>query len=334
MKRLKIMCAAVVLLLLLTSLMFAKGEQESDGEAGSGEEKITIIEPIMGLNNPYVSAMAGYAKDWAKELGYEFIVLDGELDSIKNAQNMEEAIAMNPDIIILMTVDSAATSNGVKKAWDAGIPVIMEHMLALPEDEQYTVAYTGPSSYIQGRLVAEMMYERVGDGAKIVEIQTVAGQETTYSRHNGFVDRVEEEGWDMEIIAHDNGDAQMDKSMAIMEDFLTRFGEDGIDGVYCLDDTMAIAAITVLKENNIDPATMPVIGVGGSRQGLASIKAGEMYGTIAQSPKISQVSTKKLVQKILAEDIKPPQRLDPYHNYMDHPKVTIDNVDEYMPGDW
>ena len=323
MKLLKTALWSLTMLILFSTIAFA------------APKKVTIVEPIMGLNNPYVSAMGGYAKQWAKELGYNFIVLDGELDSIKNAKNLEEAIKMKPDIIILMTVDSAATSNGVKKAWDLGIPVIMEHMLALPQDEKYTVAYTGPSSYIQGRLVAEMMHEKLGDGHKrIVEIQCVAGQETTYSRHNGFVDRAKEAGWDLDIIAFDNGDAQMDKSMAITEDFLTRFGKDGIDGIYCCDDTMAIAAVTVLKEHGIKPASIPVIGVGGSRQGLASIKAGEMYGTIAQSPKISQLSTKMLVQKILAGNIKPPKRLDPYHNYMEHPKVTIKNVDDYLPGDW
>jgi ribose transport system substrate-binding protein len=119
-----------------------------------------------------------------------------------------------------------------------------------------------------------------------------------------------------------------------MEDFLTRFGEDGIDGIYCCDDTMAVASAIALKEAGIAEGSIPIIGVGGSRQGLASIKKGSMYGTIVQSPKITQIQTVEIAQKILNEGLKPPYRFDPYYQYVDHPKCTKENVDQFMPGDW
>jgi ribose transport system substrate-binding protein len=321
MKRyMKVTVLVAIVLLLVPIVTFAAGNK--------------VVFVIMGLNNPYVSAQAGYTEEWAKELGWDYTLFDGELDAVLNAKYLEDAITMNPDMIILMPIDSAAVSNGIKKAFDAGIPVLMEHMQALPEDEKYTVGYTGPGNYIQGQLAAEMFHEKLTEGGNIVEITCVPGQETTIGRHNGFVDRLKELNSKVELIASNNGDAQVDKTLAVMEDFLTRFGADGIDGIYACDDTMAVAAAIGLKEAGIEEGSIPIIGVGGSRGGLASIKSGAMYGTIVQSPKITQTQTAEVVERILNEGIKPPQQFDPYYMYVDHPKCTAENVEQFMPGDW
>ena len=46
------------------------------------------------------------------------------------------------------------------------------------------------------------------------------------------------------------------------------------------------------------------------------------------------VQTADLVDKILAEGIKPGKTLEPFDNWLPIPKVTKDNVAEFMPGDW
>jgi ribose transport system substrate-binding protein len=301
-------------------------------EAKSHKKKVRFI--MMGLNNPYTSAQARYTKKHAKKLGWDYVLYDGELDAKKNAEYLDHAISEKPDLIILMPIDSTAVSKGIRKAYDAGIPIIMEHMQANPEDEPYTMVYTGPGNYLQGQLVAEMFHDKLKGKGNLVEVTCVPGQETTIGRHQGCVDRLEELNSGVKIIASNNGDAQVDLTLRVMEDFLTRFGEDGIDGIYCCDDTMAVASAIALKEAGLAQGSIPIIGVGGSRQGLASIKKGSMYGTIVQSPKITQVQTVEIAQKILNEGLKPPYRFEPYYQYVDHPKCTKKNVDQFMPGDW
>ncbi|TFG62301.1 MAG: hypothetical protein E4H36_08325 [Spirochaetales bacterium] len=327
----------LILALLLPALMFAggKSEQPAQGttaEAAKKAPKVRFI--MMGLNNPYTSAQARYTEEWAKKLGWDYVLYDGELDAKKNAEYLDYAITEKPDLIILMPIDSTAVSKGIKKAFDAGIPIIMEHMQANPEDEKYTMVYTGPSNYLQGTLAGEMFNEKLKGKGSVVEITCVPGQETTIGRHNGAVDKLKELGDGVKIIASNNGDAQVDLTLKVMEDFLTRFGAKGINGIYACDDTMAVAATIALKEAGIPEGSIPIIGVGGSRGGLAAIKSGAMYGTIAQSPKITQVQTKDLAVKILSEGLKPPYRFDPYYQYVSTPKVTKANVDEFLPGDW
>jgi ribose transport system substrate-binding protein len=319
--------------LLLPALAFAggKGEAPAGGAAGAAP-KVRFI--MMGLNNPYTSAQAKYTKEWAEKLGWDYVLYDGELDAKKNAEYLDYAITENPDLIILMPIDSTAVANGIKKAFDAKIPVMMEHMQANKDDEKYTMVYTGPGNYMQGQVAAEMFNDKLKGKGNIVEVTCVPGQETTIGRHQGCVDRLEELGGGVKIIASNNGDAQVDLTLQVMEDFLTRFGAAGIQGIYCCDDTMAVAATIALKEAGIPEGSIPIIGVGGSRQGLASIKKGSMYGTIAQSPKLTQIQTKDIALKILKEGLKPPYQFDPYYQYVPAPKVTAANVDEFMPGDW
>jgi len=42
----------------------------------------------------------------------------------------------------------------------------------------------------------------------------------------------------------------------------------------------------------------------------------------------------ELGNKIMSEGIKYPNQLNPYFNYMNLPKVTKDNVEQFMPGEW
>lgn len=321
-----------ILVCLIAMPGFAGGEGEPDAVDGTDAPKVRFI--MMGLNNPYTSAQARYTEEWAKKLGWDYVLYDGELDAKKNAEYLDYAITEDPDLIILMPIDSTAVSNGIRRANEAGIPVIMEHMQANPEDEEYTMVYTGPGNYVQGQLVAEMFHEKLGGKGNVVEITCVPGQETTIGRHQGFVDRLQELGSGVQLIASNNGDAQVDLTLAVMEDFLTRFGADGIDGIYACDDTMAVAATIALREAGIAEGSIPIIGVGGSKQGLASIKSGAMYGTIVQSPQITQAQTIEIAQEILNSGFVPPYRYEPYYEYVDHPKCTVENVDKYLPGDW
>ncbi len=329
----RVIALALVLLLSVgIGSIFAGGQKEAAGDSEMAKPVVRFI--MMGLNNPYTSAQAKYTEEWAKKLGWDYVLYDGELDAKKNAEYLDYAITEDPDLIILMPIDSTAVSNGIKKAYDAGIPIIMEHMQAVPADEKYTMVYTGPGNYIQGQLVAEMFHDKFNGKGKVVEITCVPGQETTAGRHDGFVDRLKELNSGVELIASNNGDAQVDQTVSCVEDFLTRFGADGIDGIYCQDDTMAVAATIALKEAGVPEGSIPIIGVGGSRGGLAAIKSGAMYGTIVQSPKITQEQTVDIAQKILVEGLKPPYQFDPYYQYVLHPKCTADNVDEFLPGDW
>lgn len=296
-------------------------------------EKPVVVFQNVGAGAPYVAGQIKAYNILAEKHGWDFVVLDGKLDSVQNAKDMETAIAMNPDIIITMSIDVAATSASYKKASEAGIPVLVDTIAVLPEDEKYTVGYSGPNDYDHGISVAEMMNEALGGKGNVVVLTTPPGQSTTDLRLNGFKETLEKLGSEIKILGINSNDNVKDKAITVMQDFITKFG-DQINGVYAMEDYGAMGAQVALTEAGFDMNKVVIIGVGGSAEGLKAVKDGVIYGTTLQSPTIACTQAAELVDKILKDGMKPPMQLDPYFNYIDLPKVKKDNVDQYLPGEW
>ncbi|MCR4903292.1 MAG: substrate-binding domain-containing protein [Butyrivibrio sp.] len=69
------------------------------------------------------------------------------------------------------------------------------------------------------------------------------------------------------------------------------------DVIFCNNDTMALGVCQALKDNGIDPASVPVMGVDATSDGCASIAAGEMAFTVLQD---AQGQAEKAVEAIIA----------------------------------
>jgi ABC-type sugar transport system substrate-binding protein len=93
----------------------------------------------------------------------------------------------------------------------------MEHMQANKEDEQYTMVYTGRITS-RGSLRRDVPGEAEGQRS-VVEVTCVPARNHV-GRHPGAVDRFKELGGG-KIIASNNGDAQVDLTLKVMEDFIT-----------------------------------------------------------------------------------------------------------------
>ena len=111
-----------------------------------------------------------------------------------------------------------------------------------------------------------------------------------------------------------------------------RYGDD-IDLVYGQDDTLAIGASIAMEEAGMG-GEMPIVGIGGSREGLAAINAGEVYGTVLQSPVHETDLVASMAVEMVRKGFTTEDKWDPYWNYMETPAVTQENVEEYLPGDW
>ena len=301
-------------------------------ETEAGEAPLVVWQNV-GAAAPYIASMLTQNQKWADEYGWNFIALDGNLDAVENAKNMGEAVAMNPDVIISTPVDITAVSSGIRDAWNKGIPVLMDTINCLPEDEEFTVGYSGPNDYIHGQNAAELMNEALNGEGNVIMLTTPPGQATTELRQSGFEDRLKEIGSKIKVIGINNTDNLKEKAITVTSDFITRFGDE-IDGIYAFEDYSAIGAYIAITEAGMEDSGIKIVGIGGSSEGLAAVKDGKIYATTLQSPTIAQEQTGKLVQKILTENIVPPKQLEPYFNYIDIPKVTLDTVDKYLPGDW
>jgi ABC-type sugar transport system substrate-binding protein len=309
-------------------------ETEGTDAAATGAAPKVVFQ-VFGTGAPYGAAMATALQAEADKRGWDYTLMDGKLDGVENAKCVEEAIAMNADVIISMPIDSAACSVAYQKAYDAGIPVLNETIKCLPDDDKLMVGYSGPNDIIHGNEAAELVYDSLPDGGGIIMLTTAPGQDTTVKRQQGFEEKIAELDTDgkFEILQTINTDSQKELAISVMNDMITKYG-DKIKAVYAHEDYSAVGAAQALEESGFKPDDVYIVGVGGSRDGLAGVDSGQIDATTLQSPTISMVQTADLVDRIIAEGIKPGATLDPFDNWLNIPKVTKENVAEYLPGDW
>lgn len=90
-------------------------------------EKKTIAFLPPAMISPYYASCINGAKPQAEALGYELLVSapDSESDYASQVQLVEDMIARGVDGIIICAINTDAIVTAVKKANEAGIPVVM-----------------------------------------------------------------------------------------------------------------------------------------------------------------------------------------------------------------
>ncbi|MHC5655275.1 sugar ABC transporter substrate-binding protein [Stappia sp.] len=219
----------------------------------------------------------------ARELGLEVITLSQNFDVQTGTEQIGTCIARGVDGIILWPLDPQAYIPGLARAQQAEIPSILINSPMSEQANAFIKSFTGPDVYEEGEMAADALNGALGGKGSVVVIAGQAGNGTTIGRVGGFVDRLAEIGSKIEVLDTVNADFDQQKALVVSRDLITRFG-DRIHGVYANDDTMARGFIDAWKEANPGEATPPIVGINGQKDAFASIKSGEMYATIVQSP--------------------------------------------------
>ena len=137
----------------------------------------------------------------AADNGVEVTILaPDEFDLDKTASLIEQAVAAQPDGIMLTVTDPVLFSDPINAALDAGIPVIAYNAGAGPlEDGINYLTYLGQDEY-QGGFLGGLRLAAAG-GTQGVCINQQVGHAGLDKRCNGLVDALDESGIPAEVLA-------------------------------------------------------------------------------------------------------------------------------------
>ena len=173
-------------------------------------------------------------------------------------------------------VDPAAVVPSLKKASEAGIPVIMNNDTN-EEGHQYTETFVTTDTYGQGRAVGEAIKAVMEPNSKMAIISGKPGQSGVASasraqgRARGNWDRVHRRATCGVVQGQgSHGDAGLPDALP------------DLNGVYALDDPMALGALQAIKASGRDDLLGKVFGVNGNKEACEAIANGEMGGTALQ----------------------------------------------------
>lgn len=276
---------AAVLIILLAASIFtgcgAKTEQPAPGQA----EPMTIGMVIKDPSAPYIMAFMEGAKAKAAELGVKIDIKDGQADSLKIMELMDNYITQGVDGFIMAgAVDLRAIVPGVKKLNEANIPIMA--LDTSPEGGKIDLFISfdieaasakAAEAFVQG--IKDRNNGQVPTGV-VIEITGALEDMFTTSCNAGFTSVIK----NYPQLTVVQGEGQWDNTISHerASDLLTRYGDEVL-GIYVhTPDIMAPGVVTAIESHKLDPADYGIAGICIGPEGIDLIKQGKMLAAVEQ----------------------------------------------------
>ncbi|QDA14468.1 ribose ABC transporter substrate-binding protein RbsB [Pasteurella multocida subsp. multocida] len=244
--------------------------------SGTALAKETIALAVSTLDNPFFVTLKDGAQKKADELGYKLVVLDSQNDPAKELANVEDLTVRGVKVLLINPTDSEAVVNAVKMANRNKIPVITLDRGAVAGD---VVSHIASDNVAGGKMAGDFIAEKLGAGAKVIQLEGIAGTSAARERGEGFKQAIDAHKFD--VLASQPADFDRTKGLNVMENLLASKGD--VKAVFAQNDEMALGALRAINAAN---KKVLVVGFDGTDDGVKAVQTGKMAATIAQQPNL------------------------------------------------
>jgi len=204
---------------------------------------------------------------------------NAEQDAAKQSEQLDQMIADKVDVLLVDAVDAKAIAQGVKKAKDAGIPVIAYDRLAQgPID-----AYVSFDNELVGQVQGRALVEALGSKASSSKIVMMNGSDTDPNAAQFKDGALSELQGKVNIVkSYDTKDWKPENAKANMAQAIRSVGLGNIAAVYSANDGMAGGVIAALKTAGAGKVP-PVTGQDAELDAVQRIVSGDQYMSVYKS---------------------------------------------------
>ncbi|MDF0488408.1 sugar ABC transporter substrate-binding protein [Sphingomonas sp. H39-1-10] len=242
----------------------------------------------VGLSFPFAAAIAKGFSDAAARAGATAIVLDAKGDVQKQANDIDDLIAQHVAGIAVMPLDSVVAQGWVARADKGGVPIAaVAALVGDPRGRRVDDVYPGlvalasqdevAAGRAAGGLAARLL--PAARPAQIAIIEGAAGFPEVEQRARGFREALDSAGMRYSVVATQPGNWTSEGGEAACQNILA--AHPNIDLFYNEADDMVIGCARAVRAAG---SHARLIGVGGSKLAIASIKAGAVDGTVCFKP--------------------------------------------------
>ncbi|QIZ49297.1 ribose ABC transporter substrate-binding protein RbsB [Dickeya zeae] len=237
--------------------------------------KDTIALVVSTLNNPFFVSLKDGAQKEADKLGYNLVVLDSQNNPAKELSNVQDLTVRGTKLLLINPADSNAVGNAVKLANQAKIPVITLDRVAASGE---VVSHVASDNAFGGKVAGDFIAKKLGEGAKVIQLEGLAGTSAARERGAGFMKSAEKNKFNM--LASQPADFDRTKGLNVMQNLLTAHPD--VKAVFAQNDEMALGALRALQTAGRDDVM--VVGFDGTADGVKAVEGGKMAATVAQRP--------------------------------------------------
>ncbi len=272
----------------------------------------------------YCAKFRTYLKEATEAEGIEIMVTDAAGDTnVQNGQ-IDDFIVQKANVVSAISNDLDGSVPALKAAEEAGIPYISFLTSVSGGNDYDGYIYVGSPNVDAGTAQGEYLVEVLPENAKILYFTGEPNDQQYIDRKQGLTDALAARD-DIEILDEYNVKNSKDLGMSTTEDCLMSYDE--FDAIVCQNDDAALGVVQALKSADMLEEVL-VLGVDGSDDALASIKAGELSMTALQDAK-GQAEAGAQIFAQLRDGTDPAEIEDVYIPFQ---IVTADNVDEFIEG--
>src|SRR5215472_2342023 len=254
----------------------------------AADKKYTIaLIPGLTTDAFYITMHKG-AEAAAKALGVELIFQGApEFNPVTQVPVLNAVIARKPSSILIAPTDKVQLIEPLKKAFEAGIPVITVDTFI--GDGRYQTGSGGadfPLSYIAsdnilgGEIAARALAKAIGDKGKVYVSNVKPGISTTDQREQGFKEEMKKHPNITVLDTQFNND-DANKAASQLQSVYAR--NPDLAGVFGANLFSALGAATGVKQANAT-GKIKVAAFDAPTSIVGQIKSGEVEMTIAQHP--------------------------------------------------
>ena len=278
-------------------------------EAGSGDVTIAVIPK--GTSHVFWQSIHAGAKKAADELGVSIIWRGPLREDDRSAQisEVEGFITRGVSGIVLAPLDDAALVRPVSEAARSKIPVVIFDS-GLKGNEY--VSFVATDNMQGGRLAGEGLATMLPKGGKVIVVRYVEGSASTTEREEGFLEVMKTKPA-IEVVSSNQYagavlEGAYDKSEALLSRYKRPDGSLGIDGIFCPNESTAVAMLRVLEANGW-AGKVRFVGFDATDTLVQGLRDGHIDGLVLQDPvKMGYLSVTTMVKHLRGEPVE--KRID------------------------
>jgi ribose transport system substrate-binding protein len=266
--------------LILAACSSNAGASGSPAAAASGEARAYIPVISKGFQHQFWQAVKQGAEAKAAELNVD-ITFEGpasESEVDKQMDMLQAALDKDPDAICFAALDSQAAIPLLEQAQEQGIPIVG---FDSGVDSDIPVATAATDNIAAAALAADKMAEAIGGEGKVGVIVHDQTSRTGIDRRDGFVNQMQENYPDVEIIGPQYGGGDQLESTDLAKAMIE--ANPDIKGFFGANEGSAIGVVNAVNELNM-AGDIVVIGYDSGKAQIDAINSGLMLGAITQNP--------------------------------------------------
>jgi len=295
----------------------------SPGDGPRGKKVVSL----QYMDHPYWTAYRNGMRRAAEVFGIDLTIMEAGNDNKVQADQVEQAIGMKPDMVILTPVDSSGVVPMLRRLWEAKVPVIASNLLPVDEGMKYVLCWTGPDDWGQFRMLAREFARRMNYEGGYCVVRHIAGTSCFLSRTWAAVSELKKIAPKMQCLDMQSTDLKAEKTKTQVAAWLKRFGPK-LKGIVSADDSKAMVGIVeALKDAG--RTDVICVAAGSSRTGLEFVRQGLLHAVTYQSGESDGALPIYIAARWFSGE--PIER--PVYYIKKH-IITAEDVDQFWPPQW